>query len=78
MKTLISLLTGTVAVVAITGVVVIALYYLANTPKGQSELAISLLKGAGTVIGAAIGGLLVLRFKTARRFIRNLFTGEDD
>ncbi len=78
MKSIFTLLTGTVSVVAITGTTVIALYYLANTPRGQSELAISMLKGAGTVIGAAIGGLLILRFKKARRFLRNLFTGEDD
>ncbi len=78
MKTFISYVTGGIAVVAIVGTIVVTLHYLANTPKGQTELAISLLKGAGTVIGAAVGGLLILRFKTARRFIRNLFTEKDD
>lgn len=78
MRTLISLLTGTVTVFIMSVAVVIALHYLVNTPGGRSELGISMLKGAGTVIGAAIGGLLVLRFKSIRRFIRRLFTEKDD
>lgn len=52
--------------------------YFSTHPEARSKLTSSILEGIGTAAGACIGGALILRVKSIRRFIRRLFTEEDD
>ena len=52
--------------------------YFSTHPEVGTKLALSVMQGIGTAVGACIGGALILRVKSIRRFIRRLFTEEDD
>lgn len=78
MKTFLNYVTGCTAVMVIIAAVFVMMDYIATNHEATSKLAGAMLGGIGSVLGAAIGGMLILRFKAARRFIRNLFSESDD
>lgn len=73
MKTTFRWVTATLAtcVVGITAAAT-AMFVVANPSQVVSNLAPAVMAGLGTTIGAALGGLIVLRFKSVRAFIKNL------
>lgn len=78
MKTFISYVTGCIALVAVSAAVIATLHFIATQPEAAPKLASSLLGGMGSVMGAFLGGAIILRFKTARRFVQHLFKVEDN
>lgn len=74
----VSYLTGTAALVIIAAVSVMAVLHVVHDPKVLDQLAVGVLNGTGVAIGTLVGGAVVLRFKTARQFIRKIFREEDD
>jgi len=58
-------LVGTAATSALT-------YAALHRAETLQNLASSTLSGVGMAIGGCIGGALMLRFKAARRFVKNL------
>lgn len=78
MKKIISYMTGCIAVVAISAAVVATIHFLATSENAGSQVGSSMLAGLGTAVGAFLGGAMVLRFKTARSFLRKLFLEKDD
>jgi hypothetical protein len=78
MKTFLNYVTGCTAVMAIITAVLVMMNYIATNNEAASKLAGAMLGGIGSVLGAAIGGMLIFRFKAARRFIRNLFSEGDN
>lgn len=59
------------AVVAVSAIA--ALFYAAtHTSETLSNLASSTLSGVGMAIGGCIGSALILRFKTARKYLRSV------
>lgn len=53
------------------------MFVVANPSQVVSNLAPAVMAGVGTTLGAALGGLIVLRFKTVRNFIKNLVHERD-
>lgn len=53
------------------------LFVIANPTEVIGNLAPAVLAGIGTTLGAALGGLIVLRFKVVRTFIHNLIHKQD-
>ncbi len=78
MKTCISYATGCIALISVSSAILATIHFVATNPDAGSKLAASMLGGIGTAMGACIGGALILRFKSARRFLRQLFYEKDD
>jgi len=78
MKTLISYVTGCIALIAVSAAVLATLYFMVTKPEAGTKLASSMLGGVGSAMGAFIGGALILRFKSARRFLRRVFQEEHE
>lgn len=72
-----SYITGCIALIVVSAAILATIHFMATNPKANTELASSMLKGIGSVMGAFIGGALILRFKSARRFLRCLFQEGD-
>ncbi len=54
-----------------------AMFVVANPTEVVSSLAPAVMAGIGTTLGAALGGLIVLRFKAVRTFVRDLIHNRD-
>ena len=54
-----------------------AMFVVANPTEVVNSLAPAVLAGVGTTLGAAVGGLIVLRFKVVRTFVRDLIHNQD-
>ena len=78
MKTFVSYVTGCIALTAMVAAVFLTVAYLMTNPEAGSKLASSMVSGIGTAMGACVGAALILRFKAARRFLRQLFYEKDD
>jgi len=66
-------LTAILSVLIIGIVVGATILYVATKPSEVvDDLASAVLSGVGAVLGAALGSLIVLRFKAVRVFIHNL------
>jgi ABC-type branched-subunit amino acid transport system permease subunit len=79
MKRLFTWLTASTAtvIVGITAAAT-AMFVIANPTEVVSNLAPAVMAGVGTTLGAALGGLIVLRFKTVRTFVRDLIHKQDN
>lgn len=73
MKTAFRWVTATLAtcVVGITAAAT-AMFVVANPSQVVANLAPAVMAGVGTTLGAALGGLIVLRFKTVREFVHKI------
>ena len=73
MKTAFHWVTATlsIGIISITAAAT-AMSVYANPSQVVANLAPAAVAGFGTTLGAAFGGLIVLRFKTVREFIRNI------
>lgn len=70
MKTLVAYLTGGLALLIVALSIVAAIIYAATHGTDTlSNLATSTLSGIGMAVGGCLGSALILRFKSARRFI---------
>jgi hypothetical protein len=70
MKRILTYVSGAVALLIVTASVVAAVYYAAlNGVATLSNLATSTLSGIGMAIGGCLGSALILRFKSARRYV---------
>lgn len=78
MKTTFRWVTATLStcVVGITAAAT-AMFIVTNPSEVVSNLAPAVMAGVGTTLGAAFGGLIVLRFKSVRAFIKNLIHERD-
>jgi uncharacterized membrane protein YfcA len=73
MKRLIAYVTGAAALLIVASSAASALTYAAlHRSETLQNLATSTLSGVGMAIGGCLGGALLLRFKAARRFVKNL------
>ena len=73
MQRLLAYLSGALALTVVTAAAVSALTYAAmHRSETLLNLATSTLSGVGMAIGGCLGSALVLRFKTARRFVSNV------
>ncbi len=72
-KQLFGYLTGTLALAVVAASAVSALTYaVLHRSETLLNLATSTLQGVGVAIGGCLGSALVLRFKTARRFVKGV------
>jgi uncharacterized membrane protein YciS (DUF1049 family) len=72
MNRLVSYLTGAVALLIVATSIVAALVYaVSNGLTTLTTLATSTLSGVGMAVGSCIGAALVMKFKVARRFVKN-------
>lgn len=73
MKTVVAWFTATLATVVI-GITAAAtaMFVIANPLQVVNSLAPGVMAGLGTTLGAALGGLLVLRFKAVRTFLHTV------
>ncbi len=73
MKTTFRWVTATLSIMVV-GIVAAAtaMFIVANPSQVVSNLAPAVMSGVGCTLGAALGGLIVLRFKTVREFIHNI------
>jgi len=78
MKSLVSYVTGCIALITVSAAVLATLYFMVTKPEAGTKLASSMLGGVGSAMGAFIGGALILRFKSARRFIRRILHEENE
>jgi len=69
--------TGCIALIAMVAAILAAIHFLATNPEASSKFASSMVSGIGTAMGACVGAALILRFKAARRFLRQLFNEDD-
>jgi len=78
MKTTFRWVTATLSTVVI-GITAAAtaMFVVANPTQVVSNLAPAVMSGVGCTLGAALGGLIVLRFKTVRAFIKTLIHERD-
>jgi len=78
MKRMFTWLTATLSTVVI-GITAAAtaMFVVANPTEVVNSLAPAVMAGVGTTLGAALGGLIVLRFKVVRTFVRNLIHKQD-
>lgn len=73
MQRLIAYATGIFALLLVAASAISALTYAAlHHSETLQNLATSTLSGVGMAIGGCLGSALILRFKTARRFVKNL------
>jgi hypothetical protein len=73
MQRFIGYVTGGFALALVACAAVSALVYAAvHRSETLQNLASSTLTGVGMAIGGCVGGALILRFKIARRFVKNL------
>jgi uncharacterized membrane protein YfcA len=71
---LISYITGTFALAIVAVAAVSALTYAATHHRETiHSLALGTLNGLGMSIGGLLGSYFILRFKSARRFVRRIF-----
>jgi uncharacterized membrane protein YfcA len=54
-----------------------AMFVVANPSQVVSNLAPAVMSGIGCTLGAALGSLIVLRFKAVRAFIKNLIHAKE-
>lgn len=78
MKALVSYFTGCIALISVSAAVLATVHFIATDSGAGLKFATSMLGGIGAAMGACIGGALILRFKSARRFLRQLFYEKDD
>jgi len=73
MKRIFTWLTAT-ASTTIVGIAAAAttMFIVANPMEVVNNLAPAVMAGVGTTLGAALGGLIVLRFKAVRTFVRDI------
>jgi hypothetical protein len=72
-RKLISYMSGALALLVVAVSVVAALWYaVANGLATLSNLATSTLSGVGMAIGGCLGSALLLRFKSARRYVASV------
>jgi hypothetical protein len=78
MKRMFTWLTATLSTVVI-GITAAAtaMFVVANPTEVVNNLAPAVMAGVGTTLGAALGGLIVLRFKVVRTFVRTLIHKQD-
>ena len=74
----ISYLTGTASILVIAAITIMALRHAIRQPSVLEQMAIGVLNGTGVAIGTLVGGAVVLRFKSARQFIRKIFKEDED
>ncbi len=73
MQRLLAYFSGALALIVVAAAAVSALTYAAMLrSETLLNLATSTLSGVGMAIGGCLGSALVLRFKTARRVVRNV------
>jgi len=73
MKRILTYLTGALAILIVGSAAMSALVYaVLHRSETLQNLASSTLSGVGMAIGGCLGSALVLRFKTAREFIKKL------
>lgn len=76
MKQIFMWLTASLSTVVIgVAVAATAMFVVDNPSQVVNNLAPAVMAGVGTTLGAALGGLIVLRFKAVRSFIRDLVRG---
>jgi hypothetical protein len=73
MKTTLTYLTASLATLVV-GIAAgaTAVFIYDNPTAVVANLAPAVMAGAGSTLGAALGGLIVLRFKVVRTFIKEL------
>lgn len=73
MKRLATYLTGAVALaIVVTAIVAACVYAATHGPETLTNLGTSILQGVGVAVGGCVGTALMLRFKAARTFLKNL------
>lgn len=73
MKKLVTYLVGALALaIVLTSTIAALIYAVSNGMATLSNLATSTLSGVGMAIGGLIGSALILRFKTARNYVRSV------
>ena len=70
--------TGALAVLMITFVIGLSIKMVFERPALLTQMASGVINGVGIAIGTLLGGAVVLRFKTARKFIRRVISAEAD
>lgn len=80
MKHFLMYVTGFVAAIVVIVTVVATIAYLVTATPAESAkgIALSMLNGISTTVGAFIGGLLVLRFKSVREFLQRTIHDRPD
>lgn len=73
MHRLLAYATGTLALLIVTASAASALTYAAlHRAETLTNLGTSTLSGVGVAIGGCLGSALLLRFKVARRYVKNV------
>ena len=78
MKRFIAYVTGCIALIAVSAAVLATIHFLATDSNASTKIASSMLGGVGSAMGVFLGGALVLRFKTARVFLKKLSYDRED
>jgi uncharacterized membrane protein YfcA len=77
-KKLATYLTGTLALLIVATATITAIHYaITHNAETLTNLATSTLQGVGVAIGGCLGSALILRFKAARTFVRNVLNEVD-
>jgi ABC-type branched-subunit amino acid transport system permease subunit len=67
------------AIVVVITIVATIIYLVTATPAESAKgIALSMLNGISTTVGAFVGGLLVLRFKSVREFLQRTIHDRPD
>ena len=73
MKKLLTYVTGALALLVVTVSAISAIYFAAiSGTETIKNLALSTLNGIGIAVGGCLGSALILRFQSARDFLKNL------
>lgn len=70
--------TGAVSVVIIGFVMVAAIRMAFVDPTARNHVASGVLNGVGVAIGTLAGGAIVMRFKSARKFVRRIVKEDEN
>lgn len=73
MTRIVAYLTGTLALAIVLASTMSAIYFAAINPiETINKLGGATLSGVGVAVGGCVGSALMLRFKLARRYVKNL------
>jgi len=70
--------TGTLSLGVILFVVITAVHMAWTDSTARNHVAAGVLNGTGMAIGTLVGGAIVMRFKSARKFVRRIFSEEEE